>query len=180
MIKVHSNNKLKVAQITKILNWILSSQHNNLNQQLIIQLNKHKTDNNKFNNNNNLKSQLFVVFTKESYWLLVKDQMEMGLVGMEQWAKMDLQVFKVWAWTKVLKLVRQEGLEIKILIVIIIQIVFFISPIIIMSSMMIHIRKKKMFFEKYFSKNAQKKRKKEFLMEAQQYILLDSFSQVIK
>lgn len=49
-----------------------------------------------------------------------------------------------------------------------------------MSSMMIPIRKKKMFFEKYFSKNAQKKRKKEYLMEAQQYILLDNFSQVIK
>jgi hypothetical protein len=45
---------------------------------------------------------------------------------------------------------------------------------------MIPIRKKKMFLEKYFLKNAQKKKKKEYLMGAQQYILLANFSQVIK
>ena len=132
MIKIHSSNKLKEAQTTKILNWILSNLHNNLNLQLIIQLNKHKMDNNKLNSNNNQKYQLFVVFIKESCWLHAKDQMEMGLVEMGWWVKMDLQVHKVLVWTKAHKLVRQEGLEIKIPIVIIIQTVFFISLITIM------------------------------------------------
>ena len=132
MIKVLSNNKLREALITKILNWIHSNLHNNHNLQLITQLNKHKMDNNKFSNNNSLKSQLFVAFIKEYCWLHAKDQMEMGLVETVWWAKMDLRVLKVLEWIKALKLVKQEELEIKIQIVIIIQIVFFISPIIIM------------------------------------------------